>query len=371
MTGAGFETLVVDPKDCVGDQSDWRRLAATALESNPFFGPDFLSPFLTHVGPSSVRLCVVRETAGGPWLIAAPVGRRRAGLVVPTATVWASEYGPLGAPLVAPGAPPQAVAAFLDLAAGAGGTPLVTIPYLPTEGAAARALATVADWHPVFDDPQERAAHDAGEQGQRQLLEAMTAKRRKELSRLSRRLADRGATRLVSHRGEAAADVFERFLVLEHAGWKGAHATSLLSDPATAAFARQMIAARAQAGSLRIDALMLDDRPLAMLVMLLEGARAFSWKIAYDEAFARFSPGQRVALFALETNLREPGLAGGDSLAVPGHPMISPLWRGRMVYATGLFARSPAGRLIRLAARLDLHAERQARRLARRLLRRG
>jgi hypothetical protein len=178
-----------------------------------------------------------------------------------------------------------------------------------------------------------------------------------------------GEVRFDSHRGTATFEAFEAFLRLETTGWKGRKGTALLNNEAAARFARRMIAARAEQDAVRIDSFSVAGKVLAMLVVLLEGARAFSWKIAFDEGHARFSPGSQVTLHAFRTNLQEDGFEGADSLAVPGHKMIEPLWRGRMRYATLLAAASPTGRFLQLAGHLDLSLERDLRRLARRLLR--
>jgi CelD/BcsL family acetyltransferase involved in cellulose biosynthesis len=89
-------------------------------------------------------------------------------------------------------------------------------------------------------------------------------------------------------------------LALEESGWKGARRTALLSDGSRAAFARTMTRRLARESKCRIDALMLDDRPIAMAIVLRSRDRAFFWKIAYDEAYAAQSPGAQLALEMIE-----------------------------------------------------------------------
>lgn len=374
MTGSGLpavgdlQPIVLDPVRPGGQLDAWRALAETATDPNPFFGPDFLMPFLEDMGPEKIRLCAVSDRTTGRWMMAAPFGPRRLGLGIPAATAWASEYGPLGTPLFDRSAPAETGGIFLKLAARTVGLPLVAFPYLPLDCAAAPVLKT-ASWHPREAHPEARAGHDGGAEGERQFTKAFSGKRRKELPRLIRRLTEQGEVRLESTRKEDAVRMFETFLQLEASGWKGKKGTALLNDPASTRFARRMIAARAEMDGVRIDTFSVSGKAIGMLVILLEGDHAFSWKIAFDEDYAHFSPGSQVALYALEQNLRDRHLKGGDSLAVPGHRMIEPLWRGRIRYATLLCATSPAGRLLQLAGHLDLSMERDLRRLARRLLR--
>lgn len=364
-----LEALTIDPCLPGDDLASWQDLAGRSLDPNPFFGPDFLIPFLEETGRAGVRLAVIRDRQTGRWQMAAPVGRRKLGLVLETATLWATEYGPLGVPLIAPEAPPETCGWFAAHAARLTGAPVVAFPYLPLNSLTAGRLAeNVADLQIAHE--AVRAAHDGGELGAAQFSGAYTVRRRKEFSRLIRRLEDQGKLEFRSLGGEDVVPAFEQFLQLEAKGWKGSRGSALLSRPETARFARSMIALRAQRGGVRIDGLFLSGTPIAMLVLLIEGGRAFSWKIAYDEAYSRYSPGAQATLFALERNLADPSITGGDSLAVPGHKMIEPLWRGRLLYGTLLYSSGWPGRVRRKMGQLDLALEQGLRRAARKLLRR-
>ncbi|WP_106753678.1 GNAT family N-acetyltransferase [Pannonibacter carbonis] len=359
----------------IAENDGWNQLYAEALEPNPFFGPGFLLPYATHLKRGQLRLVVVKDAETGRWLMAAPVGRTRAGFLVPTATLWASEYGPLGTPLVHPQCPADAIPGFLETAASVStlpGASTLDIPFLPLDGPVARLLRQGANGWTVSQGPAEdRAAHSAGAEGAQQLAEVMTGKRRKEYDRLARRLQELGDVREDSYRGAAALSAFEEFLTLEAAGWKGRAGTALASNGQVAAFAHSFVAALAKADALRVEALRLDGRPIALLAMAEHGGRAYAWKITHDEELARFSPGQRITLQALRTGVNDARLiGGGDSLAIPDHPMINPLWRGRMAYATLRFTRGPLAAPIAAVQAADNFAFKVARRLYHRLKRR-
>ena len=86
-------------------------------------------------------------------------------------------------------------------------------------------------------------------------------------------------------------------------------------------------------GQLDISALRIDGRAIAMLVQLIGigagGQRAgFSFKTAFDEAYARFSPGVLLQRENLSL-VGERNLAWVDSCAAQDHPMIDSLWRER------------------------------------------
>lgn len=354
----------------VAEAPEWAALARAALSPNPFFSPAFLVPYAAGLGLADLRLAVVREKAGGRWLAAAPVARRRCGFLLKERALWAAEYGPLGVPLLHPQAGSETLALLLETAAD--GSPSLRLPFLPVADVVTRRLESAAQgWRWLAGPVEERASHDGGAEGEAQLASALTTKRRKEMERLKRRLSEEGDLVFDSLRGAGALAGMAEFLALERSGWKGRGATALASREATLRFAGEFAARLAAEDGLRLDRMLLDGRPLAMLAVILQGGRAFAWKIAFDEDFARFSPGQHLALHAMRTTLSDPALPrGGDSLAVPGHPMIEPLWRGRMAYAHPILLRGAAGALLHRLQRLDAFIFRTAKALARRVLRR-
>jgi CelD/BcsL family acetyltransferase involved in cellulose biosynthesis len=154
-------------------------------------------------------------------------------------------------------------------------------------------------------------------------------KKRKELKRLSARLAELGALAFSTLRpGDDAGRWCDDFLALEASGWKGRRGSALASHPATEAFFRETF--RAAAGAGRLDALRLTcgGRPIAMLINLLAPPGAFSFKTAIDEDYARFSPGVLIQIENLRL-LERGDVAWTDSCAVEDHPMINSLWRQR------------------------------------------
>ncbi|HWT42997.1 MAG TPA: GNAT family N-acetyltransferase, partial [Sphingopyxis sp.] len=102
----------------------------------------------------------------------------------------------------------------------------------------------------------------------------------------------------------------------------------LASHGDTEAWFRAILTGAAEAGKLDMRALDLDDRPLAMLVNFLCPPGGFSFKTAFDEDFARFSPGVLLQQANLDL-LDDPRADWVDSCAAPGHPMIDSVWRER------------------------------------------
>ncbi|MBO0346653.1 GNAT family N-acetyltransferase [Roseibium sp. CAU 1637] len=364
--------LVLDPAALTPAQRDaWQALADEAVDPNPFFSPSFVQALLPDMAPAGTRLFIATD-AEDRWLMAAPAAPRKLGLALKSLTGLATEYGPCGTPLTSPVATADTAATFLQaIRQGAGSFSHLTLPYLPLESRACQLLRQAPGWTLYTSLHQERACHASGEEGEAQFSAAFRGKRRKEFNRLLRRLGDLGSVKFDSYQGEDVLPHFEAYLQLEASGWKGHQGSALLSSAETARFARTMVENRTRTGGIRIDSISLDAKPLAMLVLLIERNAAFSWKIAYDEAFARFSPGAHLALFSFERNLANPLLTSADSLAVPGHSMIDPLWRGRMAYAHAQLASSPLDRSFGKLLRIDQTLNRNLRSTAKRLLRRG
>jgi Acetyltransferase (GNAT) domain len=89
-------------------------------------------------------------------------------------------------------------------------------------------------------------------------------------------------------------------------------------------------------------------------VTLVSGASAWCWKIAYDERFARFSPGVQLLLEATRELLDEPAREHADSCATANHPMIDHVWRERLLLTDRLMRIGPdATRAFELAGALE------------------
>jgi len=190
-------------------------------------------------------------------------------------------------------------------------------------------------------------------------------KKRKELKRLANRLAELGTvdTRRLGD-GEDVGPWCDAFLALERAGWKGSAGSALGSTPGTERFFREAVAGAQAAGRLEILRIDLDERPIAMLVNFIALPGAFSFKIAFDEAFARFSPGVLIEIENLQV-LARGDVAWMDSCAVENHPMINSLWAERraIVRVTTPFRR-PRSRLLFALCRGAERAAATARRSA-------
>ena len=312
----------------------WERLVLTAAEPNPFYEPWFLLPSLAQWGDKD-RVVTKAWYHEGRLAGLLPVVRSAAyyGHIVTHATGWSHPNSFCGAPLIAAG---HEDAFWRDILAHfdrrARRALFLHLPMMPADGPANAALERVLARHPraQYMVAGENRALLAGDAGAAAYLEAaMSAKKRKELRRQHNRLAEEGA--LVFERCEDDAGLAEwtaEFLSLEAAGWKGEAGSALASAPDTRALFEQALAGAAAAGRLERLALRLDGRAIAMLANFITPPGAYSFKTAFDEAYARFSPGMLLQLENLAL-IERPEVQWADSCAVEGHPMIERLWRDK------------------------------------------
>lgn len=342
----------------------WQALSDHPLEANPFFAPAIALPAIEHLGSGDEQLAAA-FAADGRLLALAPIRPARLGRIAPAIAVWTHLYGPLGTPLFDPEAADEAASGLVKEmeAAEPGRGGILLFPDLPLEGPVALALERYAAsrGRPVARIGSRARAHFPARQTELPFRQSIDRRRRKELARQWRRLAELGEPSFRRIRAAGPlAEAAEAFLALEASGWKGRQGTALAASPGSRGFARAVLAS-APGGTTTIDELRLDGRPVAMLASLSAGDLVVTWKIAHDEQFARFSPGVQLIIQASEHWLDDDRVTRVDSLAAEAHPMIDALWPGRM--RIGLLVLGPAGvsPLFRAAVALE-RAEAAARR---------
>jgi hypothetical protein len=143
---------------------------------------------------------------------------------------------------------------------------------------------------------------------------SMSPRRLQGFARKRRQLSKEGELAL-SFVDEPAAvtTALEEFLRLEASGWKAARHSALASNPDTGRFARELVLGLAERRLVRIEALRLDGKPIAMWVVLLCGDAAFTWRTAYDETYSRFSPGVLLLEHTTMRLLADPTISFTDS----------------------------------------------------------
>jgi CelD/BcsL family acetyltransferase involved in cellulose biosynthesis len=176
-----------------------------------------------------------------------------------------------------------------------------------------------------------RACLDARGEADALLHDTLSGKKLKELRRQRNRLAEHGEVRFnVARTVEAVEEAIEVFLRLEASGWKGERGTALKQHEGDAAFIRRATRGLAETGQCEIVTLSAGTAQVAAAIVLRHLDRAFYFKLGIDERFSKFSPGVQLTLELTRHLCADIALATADSTASPHHPMINPIWRGRL-----------------------------------------
>lgn len=312
----------------------WDALAQCAAEPNPFHESWYLLPALRGLDPQgAVKL--LRVEAAGDLAGLLPLHRQRGyyGRPVPQLGNWIHGNCFLGAPLVATGLERPFWRTVLDWAdRNAGAGLFLHLAALPLDGpvyAALREVLAEQGRPGALVHREERALLASAQSPQDYFEESLSGKKRKELRRQSARLAELGPVDFVRQRDATGLDRWiEDFLALEHSGWKGTAGSALASHQATANLFREALHGAAARGKLERLTLTLNGEPIAMLVNFLTAPGAYSFKTAFDERYARYSPGVLVQRENLDL-LADPEVQWCDSCAAADHPMIDHIWRER------------------------------------------
>ena len=323
----------------------WSALAARALEPNVFLEPAFALSAAPVLG-AGVQVGLVWSRTSPPELIGlfpVRVEAHRYGLPLPVLCSWTHPFAPFGTPLVHRDQAELAISAWLDHIAQDTSLPaLLLMQYVRSDGAFGALLdAVLAERGCMMQDYDRHQRALLAPEGDRTryLHDSIARKQRKELARQWRRMEDIGpVTALRTDTPVTVMAGLADFLRLEASGWKGRSATAAMDDPGIRQFMTSAVRALAAREQVVIYRLSIGDKAIAACITLRSGPCAWCWKIAYDEDYARFSPGAQLLVRVTEGLLSDATIASADSLATPDHPLIDHIWRERRTLSDRLIA---------------------------------
>ena len=183
---------------------------------------------------------------------------------------------------------------------------------------------------------------------------ALSSKRRCELRRVERRLAEKGELRFERFRPPPAnsevpvgADPFDECVDLARRSWQGnSQDGTTLSHDKVAPFFRESHEAALRAGAVDMAVLRLDERPLAFAYNYHFAGRVYGLRTGFDPAFAKSGAGS-----VLWTSMLQDSCERGDSLfdLGPDSPNVKKRWATEFtpVYHYRHYARG-RGSLLRI-----------------------
>jgi Acetyltransferase (GNAT) domain len=333
--------------------AQWDALAKLATEPNPFYESWFLLPALKSFDPGS-RVGIFTLWSGMPHhsvllgIMPLADGNLYGRWPIAHKSNWLHHNAFLGTPLVAAGFEDSFWHQLLSVLDEQSGKALfMHVNGLVIDGLLQSSLAKICQREQrsfAIVAQQERAFLQSDQSLEQYFATTVRAKKRKELRRQRNRLSELGNLEFARHAGsDGLAQWTDEFLTLEQRGWKGSNGSALnCAQETRSMFGAALHGAAAQGRLERLD-LRLNGAPLAMLVNFICPPGSFAFKTAFDEEYARFSPGVLLQLENLML-LERADVEWCDSCAAEGHPMIDSLWRdrrhvGRYSFAIGGYAR--------------------------------
>ncbi|WP_377293794.1 GNAT family N-acetyltransferase [Rhizobium sp. SG2393] len=320
-------------------QQELEFLSNRAIEPNVFFTGNFLAPAMPRLEDRVVKLAILRdfkeESSRLRFLMPFSVERPGFAMGAPIIRAWSNPFGPLGVPLVDAEEASVTIDNLLEaLRDPKIGLPrILVLPDMRMKGKVAqlvRAVAIGRNLPLTVTDAVQRPMLESLLDGEAYLRNAISPQHFRELRRQWNKLEQMGRlTYTVARQPAEVRARLEDFLSLEASGWKGEERSALVMDRYRAAFTREAVTNLAEVDGVRIHTLNLDNKPIAAMVVFIMAGDAYTWKTAYDETYARYSPGKLLVAELTAWHLDDANILRTDSCAVPDHPVMSRLWEER------------------------------------------
>ncbi|MET0915711.1 MAG: GNAT family N-acetyltransferase, partial [Jiangellaceae bacterium] len=296
---------------------EWGELCSRGPRDEPFYRPEWVGAYLRAFAPDAHLLLVEARTEGRLTAVLPLVATQRGWPALRIRALGGAanihscrfdmvrEQGQAGE---------AAIADVWTALRKVPGWDLIEIPRVPQGGATEALLAQAAhDGYPTgywwgFWQPTESPYLKVDlPQGADPVTLAGNASFRRNLKRRLRRAMEEYDVRL-RRVDEAEPEALEAFFDLERRGWKGKSGTAIACNAATRDFYASVARGAAEHGYLSIYFLEFDGIPVAGHLGLWHNGRYYLPKVAYDEAYARFSPGHLILRAIIEDRAQD-GLA--------------------------------------------------------------
>lgn len=301
------------------------------LEPNPFFEPYYIIPALNFLSIQTVEFLNLRSGERNIFLAPFILQTSTRGLPIRNLSLWNHPFQFLSTPLVSKQHLDLAFKKFFEWFDNHSvQPPILLLEHINFNGEFYTELVSnLKDQQRPFHQLQiySRAALFSGLSLDRHLEKQLSSKRRKDLERKRADLDRIGTIRFeVLSEATALDQWLDHFVLIEASGWKGRAGSALGQVPHHLEFFKQACKLSFQNNALRILRMTVGGQPIAMHIALTHGRRAYAIKIAYDDAFSRFSPGALLELENMRRVLDQGEFDFMDSCALPNHELFRRLW---------------------------------------------
>jgi CelD/BcsL family acetyltransferase involved in cellulose biosynthesis len=335
----------------LGDE--WDGLVRSRPRPSPFLLHAWLVESWRHYGDGG-ELAVHVAYRDGKLVGALPLClRRRYGLRVLS---FVGGHVSLADLLVAEGELPQVAAALADRAAS-GGQDFAEFSGLP---AGSRLAETLGSSRLRLVERSEAPVLDLSLGWDEVYRSKMSSKKRSHHRRRRRQLAELGRVEVEVARTPAELErALNDAFALHELRWNGRPDGSGFATRTGRSFHHATVQALAHFGAPRIVTLKIDGRPVAFHYYLVLEGRMYVYRIAFDPAFGRFSPGlvntlDAIEIAAAEGATRVEFLGGAERYKVELADHLEPLYQGFGLAGTLRGEAAVAGRVGGIRARKRL-----------------
>jgi hypothetical protein len=340
-----LKTTIATRRELANLLPEWRTLSSEAADDNVYYSPDYALALLDSIERGK-RIEFITAWSGSKLVAFWPFTRNRwlwpgfgtAGVA------WQTPYTFSCMPLLHRDCAEDAASAILSALPRLGPTNWL-IPDFNLNGRVAAALTGALEglslpWHMM--ERFERAALNPGLSFEEHSNKHIGSKRRRELSRNRRKLSELGQLTHASYTGGPELEkAVAAFLEIESKGWKGQRGTALASSPEGVQFAKSAFKSADPDWNCRADVLSLDDKPIAVGLIVRAGRTGFTVKCTYDEDYRRFGAGLLLEEDFIRSYLTEKFVDKVDS-AANGEHVVDGLWPERIAVGDLIFSASPS-----------------------------
>jgi hypothetical protein len=350
---SAVRVIVVRSVDELADHSDaWEALAQNAIEPNLFYEPWMLllgaRAFVDERDRFEAVLVHHEDVLVGLF----PLLRRRLHPLVPLERVRLFDhlFSCLCIPLVHQAHGPLVIDAFLDWLGGPEGAQLGELSRIGGEGAfyallvdAFNRRGTVVQSISQYTRALIRRTDDVEEY----LRVVLSSKTRGKIRRYEKQLADGGPVEITALAPDGDFDAhIEEFLQLEASGWKGQEKSAMNASETQRAFFVAAMREAHRRGRLELLAYRIAGRAVAVKCNLWDTPGSYTYKTAFDEQYAKQSPGLLLEIESVRRLHSRRALAYMDSAGSAKNPMYDRLWTSRRSMLSVLVASGAPGGLV-------------------------
>lgn len=352
LTTARCRTSLIEASD-VDDRlvSDWTDLVSRAAESNAFLAPSFVLPATQFLHKANDVFLVTVRSEGGQLIGLSVFERMPASRNVPFAHVRALKtmHSFRSGLLI----DSQQLLTGLDGILGclaSQGIWGIDFDEQWLDSPLVRAFRIVCDhskYHWAEASEYDRPVFRPATIGASDLSSCWSKNRRKAHKKNLRRLDALGAWELrVVRQGSDFERAIERFIKLEHSGWKGDQGSSLRSNPNEEQFFSTMMRGFTEENASFFVELTSKGRVIGSTANLTAGQTAFAFKVGWDAEYAHVSPGKVLdAELMIRSQELLPKTQLVDSCA-KGECYLAGLWPDRIRIGRGVMTLKRRSRLI-------------------------